>query len=133
MTQPDPGIEARARELADAVKRIEARLHPHYGIEGATDSRQLARDVKTLSAALSTPSPPPGWRGKRWRHVARGTEYEVIEAGVELQDARGAGVEEGALLTIYRGDDGNLWARRASEFGDGRFVPVAPAAPTGVE
>lgn len=34
-------------ELA-AIARIEARFHPHYGIDGATDSRQLARDCRTL-------------------------------------------------------------------------------------
>ena len=64
----------------------------------------------------------------RWRHNVRGTEYDCIGTA-ELQDATGGGVEEGALLAIYRGDDGKLWARRESEFGDGRFTRLASPAP----
>lgn len=56
--------------------------------------------------------------GDRYRHKARGTQY-VIVGSAELQAAEP--VEEGAILTVYRGDDGKLWARRAREFGDGRF------------
>lgn len=60
---------------------------------------------------------------QRYRHNARDTEYDLIGTA-ELQDAKGEGVEEGALLAIYRGDDGKLWARRHSEFGDGRFTRI---------
>jgi hypothetical protein len=68
---------------------------------------------------------------ERYRHKARGTEYDLIGTA-ELQDASGQRVEEGALLAIYRGDDGKLWARRCAEFGDGRFerLPLASASPT---
>lgn len=67
----------------------------------------------------------------RYRHKARGTVYEVI-ASAELQAANGA-PEEGAILTIYRGDDGKVWARRASEFGDGRFERLTPDTQSGDE
>lgn len=62
----------------------------------------------------------------RYRHVARGTEYELLGTA-ELQDSAGSGVEEGALLAIYRGTDGRIWARRHSEFGDGRFQKLGSA------
>jgi hypothetical protein len=79
----------------------------------------------------ATPQPPiaaePG-EVERYRHKARGTEYDLIGTA-ELQDARGDGVEEGALLAIYRGGDGKLWARRHSEFGDGRFERLATLTP----
>lgn len=57
------------------------------------------------------------------RHVKRGTSYEVI-GEAELQQASRFGPTEGDRLTIYRGEDGKLWARASSEFEDGRFEPV---------
>lgn len=42
--------------MTDAVKmaidRIKARFHPHYGIDGASDSKQLASDCQTLIAII---------------------------------------------------------------------------------
>ncbi|WP_069338315.1 hypothetical protein [Sphingobium yanoikuyae] len=35
-----------------AIERIKARFHPHYGIDGASDSKQLASDCQTLIAAI---------------------------------------------------------------------------------
>jgi hypothetical protein len=35
---------------------------------------------------------------------------------------------DGALLVLYRGEDGKMWARQEHEFHDGRFEPL-PAAP----
>lgn len=60
----------------------------------------------------------------RWRHVRRGTCYEEIGTA-EVQIADGQMIGEGAVLIIYRGDDGKLWARPINEFLDGRFEPVA--------
>ena len=60
----------------------------------------------------------------RWRHVQRGTEYAEV-ARAELQDATGW-VVEGCTLVIYRGKDGKCWARKDSEFEDGRFERIAP-------
>ncbi len=62
---------------------------------------------------------------RAWRHVKRGTTY--VEIGrAKLQAATGP-AGEGDTLVIYRGSDGNLWAREAHEFEDGRFEPVAAA------
>lgn len=62
--------------------------------------------------------------GSRWRHVKRGTCYEVIGPAT-LQTATYLADE--AALVVYRGEDGKLWAREPSEFLDGRFESVATA------
>lgn len=59
-----------------------------------------------------------------YRHKTRGTFY-TVEGVAELQSSSHP-VEEGALLVVYRGEDGKLWARRALEFYDGRFEKVTP-------
>lgn len=61
---------------------------------------------------------------ERVRHVARGSFYDIVAEGAELQTA--APIAEGEKLTIYRGDDGHIWARPDSEFRDGRFEPADP-------
>lgn len=61
----------------------------------------------------------------RYRHVKRGTVYEVV-GEAELQTATGALVD-GSALVVYRGDDGKLWAREEGEFHDGRFAALSPA------
>lgn len=60
----------------------------------------------------------------KWRHKKRGTIYEVL-GDAELQAEPGSGVEEGWMFTIYRGEDGKLWARPTNEFHDGRFEPAS--------
>lgn len=65
-------------------------------------------------------------KGKRYRHVARGTVYTVV-GFAEIQSAGWA--TEGSELVIYRSDDGKLWARERSEFADGRFEPAEPIPP----
>lgn len=76
---------------------------------------------------------------ERVRHRKRGSEYEVLHRGVQLQisthrrmrsDSRAwegqmTALQEGARLVVYRGEDGQLWAREEREFGDGRFEAVA--------
>jgi hypothetical protein len=64
-----------------------------------------------------------GAENERVRHLKRGTEYEVLYRGVELQISY-APVMESSKLAIYRGADGKLWAREEQEFDDGRFVTV---------
>lgn len=65
-----------------------------------------------------------GGKAERYRHVKRGTVYELV-GRASLQNANQAMLAEAACLVIYRGDDGNLWAREESEFNDGRFEPLA--------
>lgn len=87
--------------------------------------------ARTKAHAILALSPSPDRsvlvEALRYRHKARGTEYDLVGTA-ELQDATGNGVPEGALLAIYRGDDGKLWARRHSEFGDGRFERISALA-----
>ncbi|WP_293862380.1 hypothetical protein [uncultured Alsobacter sp.] len=81
-----------------------------------------------IAAALAVRESPP-----RVRHLKRGTVYEVIgeaEAQVAGPPNTPPGIAwsrqltEGHKLTVYRGEDGRLWARFSDEFNDGRFVPV---------
>lgn len=62
----------------------------------------------------------------RWRHARRGTYYEEIgEVVLQTGDLIG----DCTNLVLYRDRDGNLWARPAAEFHDGRFERVVPLPP----
>jgi hypothetical protein len=65
--------------------------------------------------------------GEHYRHVKRSTVYEVVGLA-SLQNANQAVLSEAACLVIYRGDDGNLWAREGGEFMDGRFARLTEPA-----
>jgi len=58
---------------------------------------------------------------KRYRHVKRGTVYEIV-GRAELQ-VNNIALADGATMVFYRGEDGKLWVRGEAEFMDGRFVP----------
>lgn len=62
-----------------------------------------------------------------WRHKKRGSVY--AEVGRALLQAATGPVGEAAVLVIYRGEGGRMWAREEGEFEDGRFeqVPSGPA------
>ena len=61
---------------------------------------------------------------QRFKHLKRGTEYEVLFDDVEMQISTNC--KEGDGLTIYRSlENGKLWARPAKEFHDkNRFEKV---------
>ena len=63
--------------------------------------------------------------GEVYRHRARGTVYTVV-GRANLQTDRPIGDDE--ALVIYRGKDGELWARPVREFRDGRFEPMPNAS-----
>jgi hypothetical protein len=55
------------------------------------------------------------------RHKRRGTDYEVVHTGVQVQCAKP--ICEGDTLVIYKSHkDGTVWARPTDEFNDGRFL-----------
>lgn len=53
-----------------------------------------------------------------WRHVKRGTIYEVLGLGQVQTEDWG---QDNAAVMIYRSEDGLLWVRPHNEFMDGRF------------
>jgi len=119
--------------VEDHVERQEGRTTQWAELRGGEAGQyQIAHcaereDAEAILSALLAHQRPQGEVGLRYRHVKRGTVYTVI-GEAELQVAVCNPVE-GDLLTIYRGDDGKLWARFRDEFLDGRFEPVAHPAP----
>jgi hypothetical protein len=106
-------------------------------VAACAENRDRIRNPEPLYSATALASLPDaqsnGAAARRtWRHKVCGTVYEEIGTA-ELRATNV--VDEGALLTIYRGEDGKWWARRASEFGDGRFERIItsakPATPEG--
>ena len=97
-------------------------------LQVAKDEMLSAWEVRSeLEAALRAPSREPEGGARRFRHLARGTTYvEVGEA--RLQQSGQFGPCEGDAITVYRGEDGQLWARASSEFHDGRFEELPALA-----
>lgn len=62
--------------------------------------------------------------GRRVRHLKRGSEYSVVAHGRLQVD----GDLDNEKVTVYRGDDGQVWVRPDYEFNDGRFEDIGPAA-----
>ena len=59
--------------------------------------------------------------GEVYRHRRRGTFYTVIGRANLQADCP---IADDEVLVIYRGKNGELWARPVREFQDGRFEPV---------
>ncbi|WP_435654979.1 hypothetical protein [Brucella pituitosa] len=76
--------------------------------------------------ALSSQPVADGWLPTH-RHKKRGSTYQVITVG-RLQASAPFDNER---IVIYRGEDGQYWARPTYEFYDGRFeaLPASPGAP----
>lgn len=127
-------MSGEREELQAAVERLWTELARSESIAasvGAKPSRTMVNDadLRLILSRLQGASGvegADGWRPTH-RHVGRGTTYQVVLSDAELQ-ASGS-IEEGAILVIYKGQDGKLWARRAMEFYDGRFEPIAQEAP----
>lgn len=65
---------------------------------------------------------------RRFRHKKRGTTYKVIGVGQIQSDVP---LTDSEYVVIYQSEaDGHFWARRMSEFEDGRFeeLPADPAS-----
>ena len=120
--------EAAAEIIKNFVEAVELRTNKRIVIpraHGSLTGLAYANAIRALPVA----SPPPAV--ERVRHVKRGTTYQVIgEAKLQTFGS----IAEGAMLTIYRGDNtGALWARPTDEFRDGRFVTLSEAVPTDTE
>ena len=77
----------------------------------ATGELKPVAPITTVNVMCFTPT---------HRHKKRGSAYEVIGQG-HLQVDGDLDMER---VTIYRGEDGRLWARPEYEFNDGRFEAV---------
>lgn len=56
------------------------------------------------------------------RHVKRGTRYVVV--GEARAQCSTVPIQDGDMLTLYRGEDGVYGVRPPVEFNDGRFVEI---------
>jgi hypothetical protein len=82
-------------------------------------------DIKRFSEdAANALSPAASEWQPTHRHIGRGTEYEFLGWG--RAQCSPSGLLDDEHVAIYRGKDGDLWARRLAEFNDGRFEVVSP-------
>lgn len=119
-------------EQQQVLQKAAKAAYEAYWVAGFIPWDDLGEDAKhlwitTASAALIAA------QGPIYQHVVRGSSYELIgEAeGQVAKDHDGTGivqtmrtVEDGTMITVYRGEGGKLWWRFPDEFHDGRFVKV---------
>lgn len=74
---------------------------------------------------ISEDDPPRN--GDVYRHTRRGSSYTVV-GRASLQTANL--VRDNEVLVIYKGENGELWARPIQEFCDGRFELLPGEAET---
>lgn len=81
---------------------------------------------ESVSASSASRLPEGGfaWRPTH-RHVKRGSDYMVLGTGYIQTDEP---LFDSDAVVIYRAEDGSLWARKYSEFKDGRFQPLPQEA-----
>lgn len=129
--------QAADAELARLSAEYRDLRKPFMGSAKAIKQRQL-REREVLfnlgHAALhwlwhredAAPTAPSTAAGERtFRHRKRGTSY-AVQGYASLQAETPC--EEGAVLVVYKGEDGKLWARPHDEFHDGRFEEIAALA-----
>lgn len=102
--------EALERAALIAIAALERSHH--------VSDRELFEAADGLRAALAHQAEQ---QGELWCHVRSGGVYERLGTGLIQSEEPLRDME---AVVIYRGADGNLWARREDEFNDGRFVPI---------
>lgn len=111
---------ARCNQNGNYPHHVQAILNGLNGKRVSMD--EITRLTKALDAAHTQIAEleAGGWRPTH-RHVKRGTEYEHIGTARLQTDEP---LTDMAYVEVYLGRDGDLWARRQSEFHDGRFEPA---------
>lgn len=79
-----------------------------------------ANNYCCVGATLDHQPVTAGWTPTH-RHVKRGSEYEHIGTGRIQSDTP---LKDMVYVEVYLGREGDLWARKQSEFFDGRFVAL---------
>lgn len=82
------------------------------------DSEQLRFTIKSLQNVIhAVVAALP-----RWTHKKRGSVY--VEFGRAQVQASTRPIQEGDVVVVYLGVDGDIYVRRDEEFEDGRFERV---------
>jgi hypothetical protein len=105
-------INRLKRELAEAIDRGNDWCDQAFQARAERDRLRKAQEPTTM-----------------WRHIKRGSVYREI-CRAEVQAATGP-ICEGDMVVIYGDALGHVWARKVSEFEDGRFGRVAALKETG--
>lgn len=91
-------------------------------IESATDmASRLGSTLEVMRGVVSDLGCVVG-NVRLWRHLKRGSTY--VEIGRATVQASTGPIVEGDTVVMYRGTDGRVWARKESEFEDGRFEEI---------
>lgn len=114
---PVPSVETVARAMCRAPGSLCVGFcHSEHCHEAVAQYGEQATAVIAALAAVGQDT------RSQYRHVKRGTTYTVI-GEAELQMSADD-LCDGALMVVYRGDDGKLWVRSHNEFHDGRFEAI---------
>lgn len=91
-------------------------------ITGSHDVMRAALTAALEGRPLSTSHVDDSGAAARYRHLKRGSTYQLVGQARVQTDAPLSDMDE---VTVYRCEQtGDLWARRRSEFEDGRFERV---------
>jgi hypothetical protein len=120
---PTPAAVSAGEGMREALAAIINRQVCCFADDYDQSREEMITEI--LNALARDAAGVDGVASERWRHVKRGTVYEVIGRG-ELQMSLDALVD-GSSMVVYRGDDGRIWVREESEFEDGRFEKLAAA------
>lgn len=119
-----PDVEGAIRSAMNAAATICGAMAKSSPLHKA-DIRRLAQEIRNAAwaSAIVAAGAQEGWQPTH-RHIKRGSTYRVLgEARVQVaHDFRT--LREDDRLTVYQGEDRQLWARFTDEFNDGRFEAI---------
>lgn len=88
--------------------------HTAEVLEGRAREAEMRAEIKRLRAIVG--------KGPTHRHIKRGTLYRHLGTARVQSDEP---LTDDAEVEVYHGAHGDLWARRKSEFHDGRFAALS--------